>query len=173
MAVTIRADVPGKLRSAAGQVVMLHVTAADPGRATEAVRAALPEIGGLAPADAPAVLMGPFRLPDGCLLLADFEAVTPPEARARIPGILARHLEQDGITEAEIGTASQAGPRYDVPGSFTPVARPGWRAPGSSGAAGSSRCSRWLSSMPGRGGWAAGWPRALSCTPSWPAWTSR
>lgn len=130
MAVTIRADVPGQLRSAAGQVVMLHVTAADPGRATEAVRAALPEIGGLAPADTPAVLMGPFRLPDGCLLLADFEAVTPPEARARIPGILARHLEQDGITEAEIGTASPAGPRYDVPGSFTPVAQAWLAGPG-------------------------------------------
>jgi hypothetical protein len=79
MAVAIRADVPGRLRSAAGQVVMLHITAADAGRATEAVRAALPEISGLAPADTPAVLMGPFRLPDGCLLLADFEAVTEPE----------------------------------------------------------------------------------------------
>jgi hypothetical protein len=40
MAVTIRAEVPGRLRSEAGQVVMLHITAADPGRATEAVRAA-------------------------------------------------------------------------------------------------------------------------------------
>ena len=49
MAVTIRADVPGRLRSEAGQVAMLHVTAADPGRATEAVRAALPEISRLAP----------------------------------------------------------------------------------------------------------------------------
>jgi hypothetical protein len=130
MAVTIRADVPGRLRSAAGQVVMLHVAAADPDQATEAVRAALPEIGALAPADAPAVLMGPFRLPDGCLLLADFEAVTPPDARARIPGILARHLEQDGITEAEISTASPVGSRYDVPGSFAPVAQAWLAGPG-------------------------------------------
>lgn len=130
MAVTIRADVPGRLRSEAGQVVMLLITAADPGRATEAVRAALPEISSLAPADTPAVLMGPFRLPDGCLLLADFEAVTPPEARARIPGILARHLEQDGITGAEIGRASQVGSRYDAPGSFTPVARAWLAGPG-------------------------------------------
>lgn len=130
MAVTIRADVAGRLRSAAGQVAMLHIAAADAGRATEAVRAALPEITGLAPADAPAVLMGPFRLPDGCLLLADFEAVTPPDARARIPGILARHLEQAGITEAEIGTASPVGSRYDVPGSFTPVARAWLAGPG-------------------------------------------
>lgn len=127
---TIRADVPGRLRSEAGQVAMLHVAAADPGRATEAVRAALPEISRLAPADAPAVLMGPFRLPDGCLLLADFEAVTPPDARAQIPDILARHLDQDGITEAEISTASQVGSRYDVPGSFTPVARAWLAGPG-------------------------------------------
>lgn len=130
MAVTIRADVPDRLRSAAGQVAMLHVTVADPDRATEAVRAALPEISSLAPADAPAILMGPFRLPDGCLLLADFEAVTPPDTRARIPGILARHLEQDGITEAEISTASPVGSRYDVPGSFTPVAQAWLAGPG-------------------------------------------
>ena len=130
MAVTIRPDVPSRLRSEAGQVAMLYITAADPDRATEAVRAALPEISGLAPADAPAVLMGPFRLPDGCLLLADFEAVTPPDARARIPGILARHLEQDGITDAEIGLASPVGSRYDVLGSFTPVARAWLAGPG-------------------------------------------
>ena len=156
MAVTIRADVPGMLRSGAGRPAMLHVAAADPGRVTEAVRAALPEISGLAPADAPAVLMGPFRLPDGCLLLADFEAVTPPDARARIPGILARHLDLDGITEAVIGTASQVGSRYDVPGSFTPVARAWLAGPGLSRGSGvfpvlepalADAGTRWLSGL--------------------------
>lgn len=124
MAVIVTGGLVSLLRSEEGLRAQLHVVCAqDGGRVLGALRAAVPDLAGLAPDDCPAVVMGPYPVPGGCLLMLDYEAVTPPGARTQIPGILVRRLEEAGITEAEIGPARQIGRRYGLLESFAPVAK--------------------------------------------------
>jgi hypothetical protein len=123
MAIVVRPDVEPALRSEAGWSTMLQVVSGrDAAVVTAAVKAAVPDICALTPEDNPVVPMGPYLVPDGCVLLGDFPAGIVADIPARVPGILARHLEAAGITEAEIRLARVAD-RYDPVTSFAPAAR--------------------------------------------------
>lgn len=124
MTITVREGMMDSLRSGADATARLQVISGqDIGVVAGALRAAEPEIEGLAPADVPAIVMGPYLIPGSCLLLVDFEAATPPDARAQVAGIVARHLGEAGITEAEICPPQRIGARYEPLQAFTPVAR--------------------------------------------------
>jgi hypothetical protein len=124
MAISVREGLMDILRSGAGATARLQVTSGeDTDLVAGALRAAVHEIESLSPDDAPAIVMGPYLLPGSCLLLADFEAATPPDVLAQVPGILARHLADAGITEADIRPPQQIGARYEPLQAFTPVAR--------------------------------------------------
>lgn len=85
------------LRSGADATARLQVISGrDIGAVAGALRAAEPEIESLAPADVPAIVMDSYLIPGSCLLPVDFEAATPPDARAQVPGILARHPAETG-----------------------------------------------------------------------------
>jgi hypothetical protein len=123
VAIKIQPDVTGMLRSERGETPMLLVRGEAGERLATALRAAGPDIEALAPEHFPAEVEDPVQIPGGYLLLARFGAPTPPSARATVPGLLARRMEQAGITDAEICAAPLAGRRYEVPESFTPIAR--------------------------------------------------
>jgi hypothetical protein len=123
MAVVVLPDVEPALRSEAGWSTMLRVVSGrDAAAVTSAVQAAVPDICALTSEDNPVIPMGPYLVPDGCVLLVDFPAGTVAGIPAQVPGILARHLEAAGIAEAEIRLARVAD-RYDTVTSFAPAAR--------------------------------------------------
>jgi len=124
MTITVREGLMDSLRSGTDATARLQVISGqDIGVVARALRAAEPEIESLAPADAPAIVMGPYLIPGSCLLLVDFEAATLPDVLVQVPGILARHLGEAGITEAVIGPPHRIGARYEPLQAFTPVAR--------------------------------------------------
>lgn len=121
MVITIQPGVIEMLRSDRGETPMLLVRG-EPGETlAAALRAAVPDIEGLAPAHFPAEVDDPVPVPGGYLILARLGAPTRPSARAAIPGLLAQRMEQAGIN-AEICEAPIAGARHKVPESFTPIA---------------------------------------------------
>lgn len=100
MAITVREGLMDILRSGASATARLQVISGeDIGVVALAVRAAVPEIESLAPADVPAIVMGPYLIPGSCLLLVDFEAATQP---ATTPG-----RQPGGRIELTIGEPEQ------------------------------------------------------------------
>jgi hypothetical protein len=137
MAVTVRADVIPALRSQPGYFVRLEITSGHDVRPViDAARAAAREVTDKAPRKAPVMVTGPCAIPGGCLLIVGFDAGTSRDALARVPAILARHLEAAGIADAVIGLGRRADDRYETPQSFGPAAK-AWLAgpqpPGGSG----------------------------------------
>lgn len=126
--IKVQPGVPEMLRSERGEFPLLLVRGEPGEMLAAALRAALPDIEDLVPERFPAEVDNPVLVPGGYLLSAELGAPTPPSARAAIPGLLARRMEQAGITDAEICLAPLARTRYngthdDVPDSFTPIAR--------------------------------------------------
>jgi hypothetical protein len=128
--ITIQPGVTEMLRSERGEEAAILLVRGEPGETlAAALRAAAADIEELAPEHSPAEVDDPVLVPGGYLLVVQFgEPPTPPSARATIPGLLARRMEQAGITDAEICLAPLArtrynGTHYDVPDSFTPIAR--------------------------------------------------
>jgi hypothetical protein len=126
--ITIQPGVTEMLRSEQGETPLLLVRG-EPGQTlATALRAAVPDIEDLVPEGFTAEVDGPVLVPGGYLLSAELGSATPESARATVPGLLARRMEQAGITDAEICLAPLArtrynGTHYDVPDSVTPIAR--------------------------------------------------
>jgi hypothetical protein len=101
----------------AGEIIGGDGTRRRPFDADRATQEALREIEG------PAYVSDPVTLPDGQLLMIDF-ASTPARLRRETPGILARHLEEAGVQNAEIALAPTVSPaRLAGVRQYSPVAR--------------------------------------------------
>jgi hypothetical protein len=125
MAVTVLPDVIPGLRSQPSYFVRLEIMSGrDADLVASATRAAARELTGAAPRNAPVSVIGPCPIPGGCLLIADFDVDTGRDTLARVPAVLARHLEAASIADAVIRLARRAGDdRYETPRSFGPAAK--------------------------------------------------
>jgi hypothetical protein len=127
VAAGIEAAIPGLLRTGrllatdedviAGEIIGKDGTRRRPSDADWATQPALEELEG------PPYVSDPVTLPDGQLLMIDF-ASTPSRLCREAPGILARHLEEAGVRDAEIGLAPRvSNARMAAIQSYSPVAR--------------------------------------------------
>jgi hypothetical protein len=132
MSITVRNNVERHLR---GDVTLLVRSPEPPGRLAVALAAAAAEIrvtGGdwrsapnLVPGsiNGPAYVSDPVPVPGGHLITIDFKD-TPAPARRTVPGIVAKHLQEAHVAEAEIGLAPQmSNGRFTFLQSLAPVAR--------------------------------------------------
>lgn len=101
----------------AGEIIGKDGTQRRPSDTDWATQEALQEFEG------PAYVSDPVTIPDGQLLMIDF-ASTPPRLCREAPRILAGHLEEAGVQNAEIGLAPTIGAaRLKAIKSYSPVAR--------------------------------------------------
>src|SRR5947208_760682 len=99
----------------------------DPVRLRAALTAARREIAALGPdtgsgAAGPAYLAPLIAVPDGQLMIVDFNGVPPSTVRA-VPELVARHLTGGGIRDAVVDTPQRIGDRYATVTAFAPAAR--------------------------------------------------
>jgi hypothetical protein len=101
----------------AGEIIGRDGTRRRPSDADWATQEALAEL------DGPAYVSDPVTLPSGQLLMIDF-ASTPSRLCREAPGILARHLAEAGVRDAEIGLAPKIGTgRLAAIRPYSPLAR--------------------------------------------------
>jgi len=118
MAVTVQQNLVGRLRELGPVMLQVHCAAGQ-----EAAAAAGAARAGVAPAGDRAPHIGePIPVPGGWVLPVDTSG-SPPDVAAAIPGLIARHLKEAGVGEADIGLAPEIGDRYDVFSRLSPVAQ--------------------------------------------------
>lgn len=133
MAVTVRRGLWRELR--AQETVLLYVRSPQPDRLRTALPPAVAEVAaidagwqsvpGLAPGDkvGPAYVSAPIPVPDGWLLLVDFDSLPLPVRRAAVERMVARLDATPGIPDADVGPAPPLSDRYEAVFGFSPVAR--------------------------------------------------
>lgn len=128
--ITIQPGVTRMLCSHLGHAVSLLVRGEPVQTLEAALRAAMPDVENLVPEHVHVEVNGPVPVPGGFLFLGWLGEPTPPSVRAVVPDLLARRMEQAGITDAEIRVAPLAGERHKVLDSFAPIARAWLRGSG-------------------------------------------
>lgn len=132
MVVSVERDLLARWQN--GSNVLLRVRSPeDPVRLRAALTAALREIAALGPdtgsgAAGPAYLSPLIAVPDGQLMIVDFNGVPPATVRA-VPELVARHLTDGGIRDAVVDTPQRIGDRYATVTAFAPAARAWLRGP--------------------------------------------
>src|SRR5256885_1157811 len=132
MVVSVERDLLARWQN--GSNVLLRVRSPeDPVRLRAALTAARREIAGLGPdtgsgAAGPAYLSPLIAVPDGQLMIVDFNGVPPATVRA-VPELVARHLTDGGIRDAVVDTPQRIGDRYATVTAFAPAARAWLRGP--------------------------------------------
>jgi hypothetical protein len=101
------------------ETVLLLVRTAQPARLERAVHAALPAF---AAAD-PAYVSTPVAVPDGWLVMVDFDSSPPAARRPALEDFAARIEAASGGVDAELGPAPTISNRYQAVFDFAPVAR--------------------------------------------------
>jgi hypothetical protein len=130
--------------------VLILLRLPEPALLESAVRAAVAQIGAvdagsdsapaLSPGDhvGPAYVSEPVAVPDGWLVMIDFDSLPPAVRREAVERLVARVEAAAGQTDVEIGPAPTISHRYQTVFDFSPVARallrgqqgPGGRSPG-------------------------------------------
>ena len=132
MVVSVERDLLARWQN--GSNVLLRVRSPeDPVRLRAALTAARREIAALGPdtgsgAAGPAYLSPLIAVPDGQLMIVDFNGVPPATVRA-VPELVARHLTDGGIRDAVVDTPQRIGDRYATVTAFAPAARAWLRGP--------------------------------------------
>lgn len=157
----------GMKKSLRGDSTVIMLVRAEHGPAVaSALRAACADIMGLDAGDRaspglppgvpnpPKYVADPVAIPDGMLIMVDFGEDITFAMRERVPGMIARRLEEAGVQEAAIGPAPRIGWRYQDLDRFRPVARAWFRGvPLDSGAEQvGHRPLWWTADRPGCGG---------------------